>query len=221
MCRRLPILVALCLMLGASWMFAQEKKFEFNGLIGYTLSEGVDVTPQEDDDLGIDRLSPKSAFSYGLGVDYLFTENFAVGFNFAQERSTLRARVEGLEGVDITSMNVNNYHGLLTYNFNDEDNPLRPYVFGGLGATNYGPDSIDGRSVEGGTKFSTTWGGGVKYFTTDHLGVRAGVRWTPTYIKSEASGVWCSPYWPWNCWLMANPNYSHQFELNAGIILRF
>lgn len=41
MCRRLPILVAFCLMLGAPWMFAQEKKFEFNGLIGYTLSTVV------------------------------------------------------------------------------------------------------------------------------------------------------------------------------------
>lgn len=219
--RRLPILVAICLMLGSSWMFAQEKKYEFNGLIGYTLSEGVDVNPREDDPQQISRLSPKSSFSFGLGMDYLFTENFAVGFNFSQQNSTLRARVESLKGLDVTDMAVHNFHGILTYNFGEEDEALRPYVFGGLGATNYSPNDIDGDSVEGGTRFSTTWGGGVKYFTTDHLGFRGGVRWTPTYIKSEPGGIWCSSYWPGNCWLMSNANYSHQFEFNAGIILRF
>lgn len=208
-------------MLGASWVFAQERKFEFNGLIGYTFSEGVDVNLQPDDDLKINRLSPKSAFSYGLGADYLFTENFAAGFNFGREQSTLRARVEGLQGVDITNMDVNNFHAILTYNFGEEDEPLRPFIFGGLGATSYSPDSIDGDPVEGGTRFSTTWGGGVKYFTTDHLGFRGGVRWTPTYIKSEPGGIWCSPYWIPNCWQMSESSYSHQFELNAGIIVRF
>jgi opacity protein-like surface antigen len=214
-------MLAVCLILGTTFTFAQEKRFEVNGLIGYTLSEGVDVNPREGDDLGISRLSPKSSFSYGLGADYLFTENFAVGFNFAQQRSKLRARVTGLEGLDITSMSVNNFHGLLTYTFGEEDEAFRPYIFGGLGATNYSPDSIEGQSVDGGTRFSTTWGGGVKYFTTDHLGFKGGIRWTPTYIKSDPAGVWCSPYWPWNCWIMSNANYSHQFELSVGIVARF
>jgi len=61
----------------------------------------------------------------------------------------------------------------------------------------------------------------VKYFTSDHLGFRGGVRWTPTYIKSEAAGIWCDPWWPWYCWHVSNANYSHQFELNVGIIARF
>ena len=218
---RLPILLTLCLILGATSMLAQDNKFEINGLIGYTLSEGVDVNPQPGDEYQISRLSPKSAFSYGLGLDYLFTENFAIGFNFNQEQSKLRARIESLEGLDVTNMNVNNFHGLFTYNFGEEDEALRPYVFGGLGATSYSPDSVDGRSIEGGTRFSTTWGGGVKYYTSDHLGFRGGVRWTPTYIKSDPAGVWCSPLWPWNCWLLSNANYSHQFELSVGIVARF
>jgi opacity protein-like surface antigen len=221
MYRRLPILLVLFLILGTTLTFAQDKKFEVYGLIGYTFSEGVDVNPQEDDELGIDRLSPKSAFSYGLGAEYLFTENFAVGFNFAQERSKLRARVEGFEGLDVTDMSVNNFHGILAYTFGEEDEAFRPFIFGGLGATNYGPSPIDGERVDGGTRFSTTWGGGVKYFTTDHLGFKGGVRWTPTYIKSDPAGIWCSPYWPGNCWLMSNANYSHQFELSVGIVARF
>jgi opacity protein-like surface antigen len=219
--RRFVLAVVFGLILTSSSLLAQDKKFEINGLIGYTFSEGVDFDARQVGDLVIDRLSPKSAFSYGLGMDYFLTENFSVGFNFGQEQSKLRARVQGLEGLDLTEMDVNNFHGLFTYTFGDEDEPLRPFIFGGLGATNYSPDTIDGDRVEGGTRFSTTWGGGVKYFTGDTIGFRGGVRWTPTHISSEPGGIWCSPYWPWDCWVLEKANYSHQFELSVGVVVRF
>jgi opacity protein-like surface antigen len=219
--RRLPVLLALCLILGSTGVFAQEKKFEIYGLLGYTFSEGVNIEPQEEDELGIDRLSPKSAFSYGLGMDFLFTKNFGVGFNFAQEKSKLRARTESFQGLDITDMDVNNFHGIFSYTFGDEDESFRPFIFGGLGATSYSPDSFEGRNPEGFSRFSTTWGGGVKFFTSDHLGFKGGIRWTPTYIKSDSAGIWCDPWWPWNCWHVSNANYSHQFEMNVGIVARF
>ena len=219
--RRLFIILSLCLILGSTGAFAQDNRFEIYGLIGYTLSEGIDVQPEEGDDLGIDRLSPKSAFSYGLGMDFMVTENFGVGFNFAQEKSKLRARVEGFQGLDITDMKVNNFHGILSYTFGDEDASFRPFIFGGLGATSYSPDSFEERHPQGFSRFSTTWGGGVKYFTTDHLGFRGGIRWTPTHIKSDPAGIWCDPWWPWYCWQVSNANYSHQFEMSVGIVTRF
>jgi opacity protein-like surface antigen len=215
------VLVALCLIFGSISVFAQEKRFEINGQLGFTFSEGVNINSQEDDELGVNRLSPKSAFSYGLGLDYYINENFAIGFNFAQEKSKLRAGVEDLEGVDISNMNVNNFHVIVTYNFFEEDKPLRPFVFGGLGATNYSPNTIDGNAVEGGTKFSTTWGGGVKYFTTESIGFKGGIRWTPTRIDAYDGGIYCSSYWSWNCWTPSYSNFSHQFELNAGVVVRF
>ncbi|MBN2320115.1 MAG: porin family protein [Acidobacteria bacterium] len=215
------LLAALCLVLISVPVFAQEKRFELNGQLGFTFSEGVNIESQEGDELEVERLSPKSAFSYGLGLDYYVNENFAVGFNFAQQKSKLRAGVETLEGVDIANMNVNNIHFIVTYNFFDEDEPLRPFVFGGLGATNYSPNSIDGNAVEGGTRFSTTWGGGVKYFTTENFGFKGGIRWTPTRIDAGNGGIYCSPYWPWDCWTPSYSNFAHQFELNAGVVVRF
>ncbi|MEJ2109436.1 MAG: outer membrane beta-barrel protein [Acidobacteriota bacterium] len=219
--RRLFTVLILCMILGSTGVFAQENKFEIYGLLGYTFSEGVDIQPEEEDDLGIDRLSPNSAFSYGLGMDFLITENFGVGFNFAQEKSKLRARVEGFQGLDITDMDVNNFHGILSYTFGDEDASFRPFVFGGLGATSYSPDSFEERHPQGFSRFSTTWGGGVKYFTTDHLGFRGGVRWTPTHINSDPAGIWCDPWWPWYCWQVSTANYSHQFEMSVGVVTRF
>jgi hypothetical protein len=44
-------------------------------------------------------------------------------------------------------------------------------------------------------------------------------RWTPTYIKSDAEGWWCDPYW--GCYVVGDAQYSNQFELSGGIVLRF
>ena len=118
-------------------------------------------------------------------------------------------------------MDINNFHGIFTYNFGDEDSDIRPYLFGGLGATHYDPGNIEGNSSKSSTRFSTTWGGGVKIFTSEHFGFRGGVRWTPTYITSTSSGIWCDPWYPWVCWHVSNDQFSHQFELGGGIIARF
>ncbi len=222
MYRRLFISFVFFMILTCSWVTAQDYKFEFNGRIGYTFSEGIDIDPVEYLGSEITKISPSSGFTYGIGFDYYLTEQFSAGFNWSRELSKLRADVQGLEGVDFTDMSVDNYHAILTYNFFDEGEYFRPFVFGGLGMTHYGPDKIQGNSVDGTTKFSTTWGGGIKYYTSDHLGFKGGIRWTPTYISSDPEGIYCSPYWPgWTCYVVSNSNYSHQFELNAGLIVRF
>ena len=219
--KTLLVLIAFCFILGSSSLFAQEKKFEFNGLLGYTLSEGVNVDLEDEDELHVTRLSPKSAMSYGVGMDFFLSENFSLGFGFGQEQSKLSAHLQGAGDVDVADMDVNNFHGIFTYNFGDEDAPVRPFIFGGLGATNYSPDPIEGYPVASKTRFSSTWGGGLKFFTTDHFGFRAGVRWTPTYINSEFTGFVCSPFWPWDCYAISESNYSHQFEFNGGVVIRY
>ena len=219
--RRLSVLVGLCMILTCSWAAAQDYKYEFNGRIGYTFSEGVEVNPNDYLGSVITKISPNSGFTYGMGFDYFLSEQFSIGFNWNRQQSKLRADVLGLEGVDFTDMSVDNYHAIFTYNFFDEGEFFRPFVFGGLGATHYGPDKVQGISISGATKFSTTWGGGVKYYTSDHLGFKGGIRWTPTYINSNSDGIYCSPHWPWECYIVSKSNYSHQFELSAGILVRF
>ena len=57
------------------------------------------------------------------------------------------------------------------------------------------------------------------------MGVTLTARWTPTYIKSDPEGLYCSPYWgPYyggGCVALSDPDYSNQFELSAGIGVRF
>jgi opacity protein-like surface antigen len=116
-------------------------------------------------------------------------------------------------------MNVANYHGIFTYHFGEDYQTARPYLFGGLGATRYKSFEVDGRSVEGETRFSTTWGAGIKAYPGDSVGINLRVRWTPTYIKSDPGGWWCDPWW--GCFQTANAQYSNQFEFTGGLSFRF
>jgi hypothetical protein len=127
----------------------------------------------------------------------------------------------GGDSQDFTDMHLYNYHGIFTYNFFAAEAKVRPYVFGGLGATVYGFAPIGNFDVDGSTRFSTTWGGGVKVFPTPSLGFKATARWTPTYIKSDPAGIWCSPYYPFGCWVVGDPDYSNQGEFSAGVVFRF
>ena len=54
---------------------------------------------------------------------------------------------------------------------------------------------------------------------SSNVGIRLEGRWTPTYIKSDPEGYWCDPYW--GCYTVAEAEFSNQFELSGGIIIRF
>jgi hypothetical protein len=159
-------------------LFAQdEAKIELIPFIGYTFSDGVPVNPVDvGDGRIVNELIPTSSLSYGFEADVLFGENFFVGFNFGQQQSKLEGKFQGGGKQKFTDMSVRNYHGILGYNFADADSQVRPYFFGGLGATNYSPEDIQGQSVASSTRFSTTWGGGVKFYFSENVGARFGGR---------------------------------------------
>ena len=200
---------------------AQDYVMEVTPFFGYTFSNGIDFIPPPSprrhrrQDLSQERLC------LGIQADVLASETFALGFLYSDQSSKLELREVSGQKTEVTDMKVRNYHGMFTFNLGDEDAPAKPYIFIGLGATQYSPDDISGNSVESNTRFSTTWGGGMKMYMSEHIGVRFGARWTPTYINTDPSGIWCSPYWPGACWVVGEANYGHQFEFNAGLILRF
>ncbi len=217
------ILVVLALMFALSPLaLAQDYIMEVTPFFGYTLSNGIDVNPASlPGGAIVNRITPKSGFSWGFQADVLASEMFAMGFLYSAQSSKLELREVSGQKNEITDMKVRNYHAMFTLNLGEEDASAKPFIFLGLGATQYSPDDIAGNPTDSETKFSTTWGGGMKMYMSDHIGVRLGARWTPTYIKSDPAGYWCNPFWPGGCWLVSEAHYSHQFEFNAGLILRF
>jgi opacity protein-like surface antigen len=206
------VVLAVFLLLVASAAGAQPPKVEIGASIGYTFSEGVEI------DGPYNAIDPESGLSYGFNIGFFVNRFSEIGFLMSQEQSTLLGS-GGLQGQDeLVDLDVNNYHGYFAYNigFNPQ---IIPYVLFGMGATHYVTGDIEGIDVENETKFSTTWGGGVKVFPSGKLGARFAGRWTPTYIKTDADGYWCDPYW--GCYTYGDVDYSNQFEMSAAALYRF
>lgn len=227
--RVIQCVVAAAILLSASVASAQDPKIEVSTTLGWTISDGVTGDPVTVPGAGtFNSIGPKDAVSWGLRAGFFVTPQAEVGFLFNTQFSGLAVGgVTGVTGgatkVNLGDESVRNYHAYFAYNFGESDAKVRPYVLGGLGATQYG--AVDAqlgsvqRNIGGNTRFSSTWGGGVKINTSDRVGFRIEGRWTPTFIKAEAVGWWCDPFW--GCYVVSNAQYSNQFDMAAGVNFRF
>jgi hypothetical protein len=200
---------------------AQEKRIEISATAGYTFSNTIpsDEMLFGDGSRIINEVGPKSGYSWGFQGDYSITNRIAVGALWNRQQSRLRFEFPFYDSIDFTDMSVDNYHGVVTYHFANRDTNFRPFVFGGFGATRYNPRTIGDISFADEVEFSTTWGGGLKVYPASKVGFKLGVRWTPTHIRTDPSGIWCNPRF--GCWIISTWVYSNQAEFSAGFLLRF
>ena len=195
---------------------------EVSGTVGWTFSEGVSGNAVVVPGVGtFDRIEPKDAFSWGLRLGFLAGDNSEIGFLYNQQATDLE--VGGTTTGKLGELKLHNYHGYYAYNFGSAEATARPYVLFGLGATQYGTVSVTATNVQqgipGDTRFSWTGAAGLKIYPARGLGILFEGRWTPTYIKSEAAGWWCDPFW--GCYVVGDAQYANQFELAGGIAFRF
>jgi len=217
----LALVVLLAL---SSPALAQSPRVEVSVLGGWTLSDGVttDTAVVSGDGNVYNRIDPKDSFNWGLMAGVNATDNVEVGFLFNSQMSMLQ--IDGSTTKDIGDLTVNSYHGYVAFNMGEADATARPYFLIGMGATSYGSVEFTGRngqaaSTTGETQFSTTLGAGIKMFPSPKVGARFGIRWTPTYIKSDSAGWWCDPYW--GCYVVASAQYSNQWDFSGGVTFRF
>jgi len=221
--RKWTMLVACATALAGANAGAADKRIELSGTIGWTYSDGVGgTTAVKVPNLGtFNSIDPKNAMNWGARLGYMVTPNVEVGARYDMQASTLQ--ISGTTTVDLGDIDIRNYHGYAAYNLGEEGGKIRPYFLGGLGATQYSAVNAKGgnvaREIRGNTKFSTTWAAGVKLFPGPSVGIRLEAAWTPTYIKSDAAGYWCDPYW--GCYLVSDPQYANQFQFGGGIVFRF
>ena len=201
-----------------------EAQIEVTATLGWTVSSGVSGEAIDAPDGNrYDRIEPVESASFAFTIGYLARSGGEVGFQWGRQLSELQ--LGGTATTTVGDMNVDNYHGYFAYNFGAFDASVRPYVMIGLGATSYGDVEFgtagEARTVPGSTRFSTTWGTGVKMYAgpNRNIAFKAGIRWTPTYITSDAAGWWCDAFW--GCYVVGDAKYSHQFEVFGGIAFRF
>jgi outer membrane protein W len=220
-------LILVTLSISAS---AQEKKVEISGDFGYTVAEGIDISPTTLAGVSVNKVGVNSGSSYGFQGDYFIDENSSLGFLWSRQNSGLTATLNnnGAIGqkVFIANMAIYNYQFVFTYNMGEETAKVRPFFFGGLGWSAHSPGEFQPALPAGATgtdlntrnTFAGTLGAGVKYFMAPSVGLKFSARWTPTYIGTEPSGVWCNP---WYCSTVGISKYSNQGEFTGGLIFRF
>jgi hypothetical protein len=210
------LVVALLVLAASSAAWAQAPKVEISALFGYTFADGVSGDPVRAlNGQTYDRVDPKDSMSFTLSGGVFVSPNVEVGFMWRRQPTTLQ--VSGTTTTDVGDMNTDGYHGFFAYNFGDAEAKVRPYVLGGLGATHYGAATYT--KTGGATATTPTRGAGVKIYPAPNVGFQAGIQWTPTYIKSDAAGWWCDPWW--GCYVVGDAQYSNQFEFAGGITFRF
>ena len=162
MLKRLGFYAALFVLLAAP-AFAQARG-EVTGTVGWTFSDGVTFTNAFPVNGSVyDRADPKDSASFGFGGGVFV--NHQVEIEFMWNRQPTKLEVTGNNGPMLSGdMNVDTYHGNFVFNAGEEDAKLRPFVYFGLGATNYGDAKFPGKILQGITKFSWAIGAGVKVY---------------------------------------------------------
>jgi len=222
------IIAVAALVIAGSAAANAQPQVEIGVETGYTASEGIKasetriINGQAYNDLDI-----TSGGNFGITAGVLFTDNAEVEFLWNRQFSSFSAG-NPAPSVQLADVNVDNFFGNFVYNWGVREAKVRPFMLVGIGATHYAPGApiaiaapVTGQSaIDSATKFAWTLGGGVKVYPAEHFGIKLGARWTPTYIKSDADGIWCDPFYP-TCWVLGDPDYSNQFQINGGITLRF
>ncbi len=191
---------------------------------GYTNSDGVSgATFIAPDGNAYNRIDPANSFSWGLNFGFNVNANTEIGFMWGQQLSKMTVSGPSASK-DVGDLTVNTYHPYFGFNFGEEDAKVRPYVLIGFGATSFGQVNYTKANGTTGntqseTRYSTTIGAGIKAYPNPKFGIRVGVQWTPTYIKTDSTGMWCDPYW--GCYATGSAQYSNQFQFLGGLLYRF
>jgi opacity protein-like surface antigen len=98
--------------------------------------------------------------------------------------------------------------------FFSDDDTIRPYLVGSLGATHLSPDDS---AIGSTTRFSLGLGGGIKIMPSEHIGLRLEARGLATFVSSYAA-VGCG--YP-GCGVSWGGSVFWQGDFTAGLVVRF
>jgi outer membrane protein W len=180
---------------------ASAQSFEVSGLAGLTTAGDLEPAPELTD------VSVRGGFTWGIQGARFFTPRWGAEVVFTQQASGLEVATSAGTGTlyDIT---LSQLQANVVYQFGANDTQLRPFVFGGAGATFFSAHDLDSA-----TKASFGFGGGLKYFPRATLGFRGQLRFKPTWLNDDAEGV-CDPFGFCQAWLQP-------LEIAGGVIIRF
>lgn len=197
--------IAIVLLLAAA-PAAVAETFELTPFIGYRV--GGSLT----DYYSGASFSLDDSESYGLFLDFAtdpFGE-FQIELYWSHQETTLNIR-----GVPADSYDVKvDYLHVGGLRFLGDDDKVRPYLVGSLGATRLNPEDS---SIGSTTRFSAGLGVGVKFMPSEHIGIRLEGRGLATFVSSYGA-VGCG--YP-GCGVSWGGTVFWQGDFTAGIVIAF
>jgi outer membrane protein W len=200
--RLIALVAALGVML--TCQRAEAQSWEASAFAGYTPSVEIDRRAPE-----LNQLDAGGGFTWGLQAARLFTPHWGAEALWTQQKSALQGGTPSAGTFDFFSMTIRQLQGNVVYEFGAGNAALRPFVFGGLGATFFTATDLQSE-----TKLSIDYGAGLNYFAWRKIGVRAHVRFKPTALHDTSAGDVCDPFGFCQSWLP-------QIEFAAGAVIRF
>lgn len=163
----------------------------------------------------VDKFRVNNSLSFGTFIDRGLTDNFQFEFMWNSNRTQV-AEHDVISGqyINAYNSNIDQFHFGILYMFRSSEKKLRPYVAAGLGLSHF-DNSGENPNYFG---FSYGVGGGVKYYLTNHLGVRADARFVPTYENSSPAQE-CDSFG--DCFNVNQRNFLNRGNFTGGVIIRF
>jgi len=213
MWRQLPVMLLVAVAAALPASPARAQVFEITPYYGYRL--GGDFT--DFSTYGVDDLEIKDGGAWGIILTFNLNPSAQVELQYSQQSTTLQGSgfVFVPSGADLFDLNVESWLVGASYTGGKPSDQARGFVGASLGVTNFEPETS---GFEGDSQFAFGLYGGVKIAVAKHLGLRFQGQWVSTWVGSD-SDVFCDPYG--FCYTVSDASYLNQFELAAGITLRF
>jgi opacity protein-like surface antigen len=207
-----------CFLMFTACAAQAQREFEITPFAGTRFGGYIDLSQQGNPN--VDSLKIKSSVNYGIMGDVTFWQNFQGEFMWNRQPTSLSSHNPNDNTYAfLSNMNLDMYQFDVLYQFLSPDSKLRPFVVGGLGFSHFGVQSVGGQSIlPFSNRFAYNIGGGVKYFLSDHWGLRAEIRWSPSHT-TQGLATYCDPYF--GCGPTTVSNKAEQGQANIGVIYRF
>lgn len=203
---------------------AQVQGIEITPTVGYRFNGSLS-SEQNYAGYYIDKVKVPDSVSYGLTFEYPFhpSMNFEAMWSHQGSKIDVSGKPVGPGAVyetrTVADLSIDTIQAGVLWQSGRPSDKFRGWFDILIGATILAP-SNSAVSLSNVTRFSASLGGGAKFYVTDNIGFKAGLRWMPVYINSESSGYYtCDPYW--GCYTYYNTNYLNQFDASLGLIVRF
>jgi hypothetical protein len=173
--------LALAIVLAGSPAWAQ--RVELTPLVAYSSTGRIEQTAT-----GVTDLAIENGVTWGGQATYFLFTNLGIEALWTYQSTELGMSTPS-GSATLFTMTVNQLYGSIVYQVGGGDATVRPFVFGGVGATSF----FNGSEMTGETKFAWTAGLGLKWLLERRIALKAQARFTPTQLNGGAS-EFCGPF---------------------------